>query len=71
VVGLTCGVKNGDYLNNVRYKTSRYFRNRKIEHLKSKIDELETNSKVKKIVALYKGIFDFKKGYQPRTNIIG
>jgi len=28
---------------------------------------LETNSKIKNIRDLYKGINDFKKGYQPRT----
>jgi len=30
-----------DYLNNVRYETSRYFRNKKKEYLKANIDELE------------------------------
>ena len=37
-------------------------------YLKAKIEELETNSKIKNISDLYKGISDFKKGYQPRTN---
>ena len=32
--------------------------------------ELETNSKIKNIMDLYRGISDFKKGYQPRTNIV-
>jgi len=32
--------------------------------------ELETNSKIKNIRDLYGGINDFKKGYQPRTNIV-
>ena len=32
--------------------------------------ELETNSKIKNIRDLYRGINDFKKGYQPRTNIV-
>jgi len=36
----------------------------------SKIDELETNSKMKTIKDMYRGISDFKKGYQPRTNIV-
>ena len=31
---------------------------------------LETNSKIKNIRDLYRGINDFKKGYQPGTNII-
>jgi len=34
-------------LNNVRREASRHFRNNKKEYLKAKIDELETNSKVK------------------------
>ena len=31
---------------------------------------IETNSKLKNIRGLYRGISDFKKGYQPRTNIV-
>jgi len=38
--------------------------------LKAKIEELETNSRTKNIRELYRGISDFKKGYQPRTNIV-
>jgi hypothetical protein len=38
------------------------------EYLKAKIQKLETNSMIKNIRDLYKGINDFKKGYQPRTN---
>jgi len=41
-----------------------------LEHLKAKIEELETNSKTKNIRDLYRGINDFKTGYQPRTNIV-
>ena len=44
--------------------------NKKKEYLKAKIDELETNSKIKNIRDLYRGINDFKEGYQPRTNIV-
>jgi hypothetical protein len=40
------------------------------QFLKAIIDELETDSKNKNIVGLYRGISDFKKGYQPRTNIV-
>jgi len=57
-------------LNNVRRETSRHFRKKKKEHLKAKIEELETNSKIKNIRDLYRGITDFKKGYQPRPNIV-
>jgi hypothetical protein len=38
--------------------------------MKAKINELEINSKTKNIKELYRGIRDFKKGYQPRTNIV-
>ena len=38
------------------------------EYLKAKIEELETNNKIKNIRDQYGGIMDFKKGYQPRTN---
>ena len=36
--------------------------------MKAKIDELETNSKIKNIKDLYGDICDFKKGYQPRND---
>ena len=49
---------------------SRHFRNKKKGYLKAKIEELENNSKIKNIRDLYRGINDFKKGYQPRTDII-
>jgi hypothetical protein len=38
--------------------------------MKAKIEELETNSKLKTMRVSYRGINDFKKGYQPRTNIV-
>jgi len=57
-------------LNNVRCEASRHFRNKKKEYLKAKIEEIGTNSKIKNIRDLYRGINDFKKGYQPRTNIV-
>jgi hypothetical protein len=40
---------NGDNLNSVRREASRYFRNKKREYLKDKINELATNSKKKNI----------------------
>jgi len=61
---------NVDNLNNVRHDASRHFRNKKKSYLKAKIEELETNSKIKNIRDLYRGINDFKKGYHPRTNIV-
>jgi hypothetical protein len=61
---------NRDNLQNVRHETSRIFRNKKRENLKGKINELEGNNKNKNIRDLYRGINEFKKGYQPRINII-
>jgi len=40
---------NVDNLNNVRHEASRHFRNKKKEYRKAKINELETNSKIKNI----------------------
>jgi len=61
---------NVDNLNNVRRDVSRHFRNKKKAYLRAKIEELETNSKTKNIRDLYRGINDFKKGYQSRRNIV-
>jgi hypothetical protein len=61
---------DGDNLQNLRWETSRTFRNKKREYLKGKINELETNNKNKSIRDLYRGINELKKGYQPRINII-
>jgi hypothetical protein len=57
-------------LNNVRRDASSHFRNKKKAYLKAKIEELETNSKIKNISDLYRAIRYFKKGYQPRTNTV-
>jgi hypothetical protein len=59
---------NGDNMKNLRSEISIPFRNRKREYLKGKINELETNNKNKNIRDLYRGINEFKKGYQPRIN---
>jgi len=61
---------NVDILNNVRHEASRHFRNKKKAYLRAKIEELETNHKIKNILEWYRGINDFKKGYQPITNIV-
>ena len=60
---------NVDNLNNVRCEASRHFRNKKA-YMKAKIEVLETNSKTENIRDLYRGINDFKKGYQLRTNTV-
>ena len=57
-------------LNNVRHEGGKHFRNKKKEYLKAEIVELETNSKIKNIRDMYRGISDFEKGHQPRTNTI-
>jgi len=56
--------------NSVSGEGSKYFREIRKEYLKFKIDEYETNSNTKNIRYLYRGINDFTKGYQPRTNIV-
>jgi hypothetical protein len=42
----------------------------KREYLKGKINELTTNSKNKNIGDLYRGINEFKRGHQPRSNFV-
>jgi hypothetical protein len=61
---------NEDNLRNVRTEASRHFRNKKRDYLKGKITEIELNSKDKNIRDLYRGIPEFKNGYQPKTNLI-
>jgi phage tail protein X len=61
---------NVENLNMVRRDASRHLRNKEKAYMKAKIEELETNSKIKNVRDLYWGINDFKKGYQPRTNIV-
>jgi hypothetical protein len=57
-------------LNNIKRETSRHFRSKKREYLKDKINELARNSKNKNLRDLYRGINDFKRGYQPRSNLV-
>jgi hypothetical protein len=61
---------NGDNLKNVRHEASRYFRNKYREYLNDKINELAMNSKKKNFRDLYRGINEFKRGYQPRNNLV-
>jgi hypothetical protein len=61
---------NGHNLNNLRHEASRHFRNKKWDYLKGKINEPATNSKNKNIRDLHRGINEFKKGYQPRSNFV-
>ena len=57
-------------MNNVRCEASRHFRNKEKAYLKAKIDELEINSKIKCIRDSYRGISNFNKGFQHKTNVI-
>ncbi|PNF19361.1 hypothetical protein B7P43_G06727 [Cryptotermes secundus] len=61
---------NGDNRNNIRCETSRHFRNKKREYLRDKIDEFAMNSKNKNIRDLYRGMHDFKRSYQPSSNLV-
>jgi hypothetical protein len=61
--------RNIHNLNNARREASRHFKKKK-KSLKAKIDELQTNSKIKNIRDLYRGIIYFKEGYQHWTNAV-
>jgi hypothetical protein len=61
---------NGDNLNNGRCEASRHFRIKKREYLKGKINEPATNSKNKNTRDLYRRINEFKRGYEPRSNLV-
>jgi hypothetical protein len=61
---------NEENLNDARWEVSRHFRNKRWEYLKERINELEYNSKNENIRDLHRGINKFKKGYQPRTNLV-
>jgi hypothetical protein len=54
----------------MRREANRYFRNKKRKYLKAKINEHATNSKNKNTRDLYRGINEFKSGYQPRNNLV-
>jgi hypothetical protein len=61
---------NEDNFSNVKQEACRHLWNKKRKYLKDKINELESDSKNKNIRDQYRGINDFKKGYQPRTNLL-
>jgi hypothetical protein len=62
--------RNVDNLNTGRHEASRHFRNKWKGYLKVKVNELETNSKIKNIKDSYRSNSDFKTDYQPRFNIV-
>jgi hypothetical protein len=51
-------------------RSPQIFQGKKSEYLKDKINELATNSKNLNIRDLYRGINEFKRGYQPRNNSV-
>ena len=61
---------NRDKYHTGKRESSRALRNKKRDYLKEKLIEIDTNRKNKNIRDLYKGIKDFKKGYQARVNVI-
>jgi hypothetical protein len=60
---------NRDNLSNIRREACKHFR-KKPEYLKDKINGLATTNKNKNIRDLYRGINEFKRGYQPRSNLV-
>jgi hypothetical protein len=59
-----------DNLNNVRREASKHFRNKKREYLKDNINELAMNSKNNNIRDMCRGIDAFKRGFQPRNDLV-
>ena len=74
--GVKCSILNWfkSYLHNRRQRVILQFDNSPhweiIRHGVPQTEELETNSKIQNIRDSYRGINDFKKGYQPRCNIV-
>jgi predicted AAA+ superfamily ATPase len=62
--------ENEGNMSDIRREASRHFRKKKREHLEDKINDLELNSKNKNIRDLCRNTNEFKKGYQPRNNLI-
>jgi hypothetical protein len=61
---------NGDNLNNVIHEASRHFRNKKMQSMKDKINDLATNIRNKYIRDLYRGMNEFKRWYQPSSKLV-
>jgi hypothetical protein len=57
-------------LKKLTHQASRHLRNKKKACLNAKLEELETNCRIKNIRDLYRGMNDLVKDYQPRTNIV-
>jgi hypothetical protein len=63
-------LQNSNQINGANLQNLRQFRNKKREYVEDRTNVLETNNKNKNIRDLYRGINEFRKGYQPTTNII-
>jgi hypothetical protein len=61
---------NEGNLSGVWREASRHFRNKKREYLRDRTNELGLSSKNKNIRDLCRGMNEFKKGYQSRTNLV-
>jgi hypothetical protein len=61
-------VVNEDNSRNERREASRHVT--KNEYLRDKITKIELKCKNKNVRDLYRGIPEFKKGYQPKTNLV-
>jgi hypothetical protein len=57
-------------MNNIRRESCRHFRNKRRGYLNDEINEPATHGKNKNITDLYRGINIFKRGYQPRSNLV-
>ena len=62
--------QTAEYFINVRRDPCRMFWKKKRDYMMAKVNKLEENSKSKNIREMYKGINEFKKGYQPRAYVI-
>jgi len=51
-------------------QASRDLRKKRRNYLIAKIEELQNNNKIQIVWDLYRENNDFRKGYQPRTNIV-
>jgi hypothetical protein len=60
----------GEKLINIRREASRYFRNKRREHVKEKINEFVMNNKNKNIGDLCRERNEFERVYQPRNDFV-
>jgi hypothetical protein len=64
---------NGNNLNNIRREANGYLRNKTREYMKDKLMNLQRTVRTRTLIInrdLYRGINDFKKAYQPRSNLV-